>query len=66
MRTKTYDAITQVLDDGSWHAADDLKEATTWPAEWVEELEAEGLIDTKEQTGSVLVRLCNPGRVASA
>lgn len=32
MRTKTYDAITQVLDDGSWHAADDLKEATTWPA----------------------------------
>ena len=54
---KTFEAITRVLDDGSWHELDDLRQATSFPAEWVKELEAEGLVCTREQVGNVLVRL---------
>jgi hypothetical protein len=61
---KTFDAITRVLDDGLWHELDDLTEATRFPAEWTQELEAEGLIETQKQIGAVLVRLRND-RVAA-
>lgn len=66
MRTKTFDAITRMLDDGSWHALEDLRDVTSLPDEWVRELRAEGLIETTEQIGNVLVRLRNPRRVSSS
>jgi hypothetical protein len=56
-RKKTFEAITRVLDDGSWHELEDLRKATSFPSEWVEELEAEGIVDTQDQIGNVLVRL---------
>ena len=62
----TFQAITRVLDDGSWHALDDLRAATSWPDEWVQELEAEGLIETRQQVGSVLVRLRNVRHMTSS
>lgn len=63
--TKTFDAITRMLNDGSWHALDDLRDVTRWPGEWAQELAAEGIIDTREQPGKLLVRLRNPRRVGS-
>jgi hypothetical protein len=49
MRPKrTFDAIVRVLGDGAWHTVDDLKDATNYPGEWVEELEAEGVVDVTE------------------
>jgi hypothetical protein len=54
---RTFDAITRLLDDGLWHALDDLTDVTRFPEEWTKELEAEGLIETQEQVGAVLVRL---------
>jgi hypothetical protein len=65
-QTKTFDAITRLLDDGSWHALEDLRAVTSWPDEWVRELAAEGVIDTKDQVGDVLVRLRNPRRIGTS
>jgi hypothetical protein len=45
---RTFDAIQALLRDGAWHGLDDLKAATNYPAEWVEELEAEGLVDVNQ------------------
>jgi hypothetical protein len=44
VRLKTFTAITHMLEDGSWHELDDLREATSFPVEWVQELEAEGTV----------------------
>jgi hypothetical protein len=57
LRRKTFNAITRVLEDGSWHELDDLRRATSFPADWVRALEAEGLLDKDERDGQTLVRL---------
>ena len=55
---RTFHAIIAVLQDGAWHLVEDLDEATRFPAEWVEELQAEGIVETIEQLGGQpLVRL---------
>ena len=66
MRTTTFDAITRMLDDGSWHALEDLRDVTSLPDERVRELQVEGLIETRELLGNVLVRLRNPRRMSSS
>jgi hypothetical protein len=38
----------ELLRDGAWHSVDDLNEATRFPGDWVEELEAEGLVDVNQ------------------
>lgn len=53
----TFEAITNVLRDGSWHEIDELRAATHFPAEWVQELRAEGVVDTSEEGTSLRVRL---------
>ena len=45
VRTQTFDAVLGVLRDGAWHTIDDLRAATRFPKDWVEELEAEGIVD---------------------
>jgi hypothetical protein len=61
---KTFQAIARLLADGSWHAIDDLGDVTTWPEEWAKELQAEGLLETRDQAGNVLVRLRQGASVA--
>lgn len=39
------------------HEFDDLRRATSSPADWVRALEAEGLLDRDEREGQTLVRL---------
>ena len=46
--TRTFDAVVEVLRDGAWHANEDLRAATRFPSDWVDELEAEGVVDVKE------------------
>ena len=53
----TFDRITRVLEDGSWHELDDLRAATSFPEAWVKELAAEGVIDAIEEDGKTRVRL---------
>jgi hypothetical protein len=40
--------VMELLRDGAWHSVDDLNEATRFPGDWVEELEAEGLVDVNQ------------------
>ncbi len=41
-RELTYPAIVSLLQDGRWHADDELTAVTTFPHEWLAELEREG------------------------
>lgn len=54
---RTFEAITRVLDDGSWHEFDELREATHFPVEWVEQLRAEGVVEISDDGESLRVRL---------
>ena len=45
---RTFEAIETVLSDGAWHELDDLRDATSFPREWVRELRAEGVVDVAE------------------
>ena len=46
--TPTFDALVALLRDGAWHTIDDLRAVTRFPADWVEELRAEGILDVRE------------------
>ena len=55
---RTYEAIVRLLRDGAWHAFEDLRAVTQFPCEWVDELDAEGVVDVERSAGEVvLVRL---------
>jgi hypothetical protein len=54
---RTFEAISNVLDDGSWHELVELREATHFPVEWVEQLRAEGVVETSDDGESLRVRL---------
>jgi len=45
---RTFEAVVSVLRDGAWHSLDDVKAATHFPAQWVDELAAEGIVDVDE------------------
>lgn len=41
-RELTFPAIVGLLRDGQWHAGDELAAVTTFPDEWLAELQHEG------------------------
>ena len=41
-RELTFPAVVGLLQDGQWHACDELAAVTTFPEEWLKELEREG------------------------
>jgi len=47
-REHTFPAVVQLLGDGLWHDRDDLSAVTTFPNEWLEELEREGFALERE------------------
>ena len=47
-REHTFPAVVQLLGDGRWHDRDDLSAVTTFPNEWLEELEREGFALERE------------------
>ena len=61
-KSRTFDAVVDVLRDGAWHTIEDLRAATRFPSDWVDELQAEGIVDVKE--GLVTMVRLRPGAVA--
>lgn len=55
----TYKRIVSLLEDGSWHPADDLRGLTSYPQEWISELRKEGQFVAQSEDG-LEVRLTNP------
>ena len=55
-RELTYPAVVRLLEDGDWHADEELKTVTLFPREWLQEVERD---HTLERRGSSpeLVRL---------
>lgn len=45
---RTFEAIVAVLRDGAWHTVEDIRAATRYPTDWVEELRSEGIVDVRE------------------
>lgn len=41
-RELTFPAVVGLLEDGEWHAGAELAAVTTFPQEWLAELEREG------------------------
>ena len=39
----TYERVRNVLADGEWHSIDELKQVSSFPERWIEELRRDGL-----------------------
>jgi hypothetical protein len=39
----TYERVKTVLADGDWHTVDELKQVSSFPERWIEELRRGGL-----------------------
>jgi hypothetical protein len=57
MRTKTFDAIVELLRDRQWHTSDELGTKTRYPQQWIDQLRRESLLEIDDRQGQVLVRL---------
>ena len=43
VRGSTYDRVKQVLADGEWHSVEELKNVSSFPERWIEELRRDGV-----------------------
>ena len=48
-REQTFPAVVQLLSDGLWHDRNDLFAVSTFPNEWLDELEREGFALERER-----------------
>lgn len=55
-RELTYPAVISLLEDGEWHADEDLRAVTSFPREWLEEVERERRLERRPGSPE-LVRL---------
>jgi hypothetical protein len=60
-RELTYPAVISLLEDGQWHADDDLRVVTSFPREWLREVERERRLE-RHPDSPRLVRLADMGR----
>ena len=56
-RQLTYPAVVELLQDGEWHANDELAAVTFFPREWLDELERDGLELERRGESPEMVRL---------
>ena len=56
-RELTYPAVVGLLQDGEWHAGEELAAVTFFPREWLDELEREGLALERRGDSPEMVRL---------
>jgi hypothetical protein len=56
-RSLTFPAVVGLLQDGEWHADEELAAVTSFPEEWLEELEREGLELERRGDAPQMVRL---------
>ena len=57
-RELTYPAVTSLLEDGEWHAEEDLRAVTCFPQEWLKEIERERRLERRPGSPQ-LVRLAS-------
>ncbi len=58
MRGLTYPAVISLLEDGQWHADEDLRAVTSFPSEWLREVERERRLE-RHPDSPQLVRLAD-------
>jgi hypothetical protein len=56
-RQLTYPAVVELLQDGEWHANDELAAVAFFPREWLDELERDGLELERRGESPEMVRL---------
>jgi hypothetical protein len=56
-RELTYPAVVGLLQDGQWHAAGELTAVTTFPQEWLAELERAGHELERQGDSPQMIRL---------
>ena len=56
-RDLTFPAVVGLLQDGEWHADEELAAVTSFPHEWLDELEREGLELERSGESPQMVRL---------
>ena len=60
----TYERVKNVLADGEWHSLDELKEVSSFPERWLEELRRDGLWIMEDRlTGKVALSTLDPALV---
>ena len=57
-RELTYPAVISLLEDGQWHADEDLRRVTCFPQEWLKEVERERPLERRPGSPQ-LVRLAS-------
>jgi len=60
-RELTYPAVISLLEDGQWHADEDLRAVTSFPGEWLKEVERERRLERHPESPQ-LVRLADARR----
>ena len=60
-RELTYPAVVRLLEDGKWHASEDLEAVTFFPSEWIREVEREHPLERRAGAPE-LIRLRQPRR----
>jgi hypothetical protein len=48
-----YERVKAVLADGEWHSLEELKQVSSFPERWLEELRRDGLLMEDRQGGKV-------------
>ena len=56
-RPLTYPAVIGLLQDGKWHASEELAAVTFFPEEWLDELAREGLELERRGEPTQMIRL---------
>jgi len=57
MRTRTFNAIVELLEDRRWHTASEVARKTRYADEWIIALQQESVVETGELDGELAVRL---------
>jgi hypothetical protein len=55
--SSTYADVLRILDDGQWHAVDELASVSRYPVEWARELRHDGHQVVADPSGALVVRL---------
>jgi hypothetical protein len=51
LRGSTYDRVKHVLSDGEWHSVAELKQVSSFPERWIEELRRDGVEVMEDKVG---------------
>lgn len=56
----TYDRVKGVLADGEWHSVSELKQVSSFPERWIEELRRDGVEVVEDKVGGKVAIFGSP------